>query len=237
MNQTRHSNVHIAKNKIAKNKIAKYNQKTAIAMMIVFLAPVIIAYTLLNTGIYHNFGTSNHGVLLDPPVNITELSWTDQNQTGIPISQLQKNWWLVYHMPTTCEQACEQRLLQLRQSIQTLGPEKNRVKPLIVITHHSDIKALNIWSEQLTHIKKDFLIAQLITPPVTQLELQTTQKNTENFFKGTQLNLTDGGLYIVDPMGFAMLYYSPVTDEADAISQAKSLIKDLKYLLKVSRIG
>jgi cytochrome oxidase Cu insertion factor (SCO1/SenC/PrrC family) len=208
------------------------NRKAAIAMMVVFLAPVLIAYILLNTGIYQSFGTSNRGVLLDPPMNITELQWSDDQQTPISTKVLSANWWLVYHMPETCTEVCEQRLLQLRQTVQTLGPEAHRVKPLVVIEPTSDLNTLKVWRDQLSHIKKEYLIAQS-----AQATNPDKQGSSEAFFKGSQPKLADGGLYIVDPMGFAMLYYAPVTGAEDAISQAKSLIKDLKYLLKVSRIG
>lgn len=199
------------------------NKKTAIAMLLVFIAPVVIAYLLLNTGVYLNFGTSNRGVLLDPPANITQLSWVDLTEQQIAPSTLSAHWWLVYYLPQVCDAACEQRLLQLRQSIQTLGPEQNRVKPMLIVSAQSDQKALNTWREQLIRLKHDFITAQPAAP--------------ESLLQGPQKQLQKGGLYVVDPMGFAMLYYAPVLNSDDALAQAKSLIKDLKYLLKVSRIG
>ncbi|HBF09524.1 MAG TPA: hypothetical protein DHW71_15345 [Gammaproteobacteria bacterium] len=219
--------------------IAKTNRKTGLLMMLVFLAPVVIAYILLKTGIYQNFGTSNKGLLIDPPLQISDYapSWIDQDQSVIDKTALSESWWLAYEMPTQCESRCEQRLLQIRQSIQTLGPDQNRVKPLIITHADSDFKKLKVFTDQLDSNKSDYLV---IHPAQTnEHKITTFDTFMQKHVEVTSLKdmIQAGGLYIVDPMGFSMLYYAPVIEPQEAISQAKSFVKDLKYLLKVSRIG
>ena len=206
-------------NKIDEQVKNPQNNRAAIAMMVVFLAPVIIAYLLLETGLYQQFGTANRGILLEPPTNLL-------GQIDVPVKQLREHWWLAYKMPEQCQEQCQQRLLQLRQSIQTLGPEQHRVRPLILTNEASDLENLQIWSDQLKEHQ------------LKSLQVNTTKTEAELFENDQQTHeLSSGGLYIVDPMGYIMLYYAPVKDADAAISQAKSLLKDLKYMLKVSRIG
>ncbi|MES2663720.1 MAG: hypothetical protein V4629_10515 [Pseudomonadota bacterium] len=59
--------------------------------------------------------------------------------------------------------------------------------------------------------------------------------NSEKSF--AELDKTQPGLMIVDPMRQAMLYYPSLNSKQEAISQGKNIIRDLQKLLKVSRIG
>lgn len=215
--------------------IAKKNKRIAIAMMVVFIAPVAIAYILLKTGIYQSFGTSNRGLLLDPPISVTAEPWIEldleSKGDAVTAETLSKSWWLAFEMPRVCDVTCEQRLLQIRQSLQALGPDQQRVRPLIITHANSDLKTLKMWEEQVALIGTKVLQIQ-------HLALANPVEGTqENLLHNKGSDVDTGGLYIVDPMGFVMLYYAPAKTADDAIPQAKSLIKDLKYLLKVSRIG
>lgn len=199
------------------------NRLPAIGLMLVFFAPVVISYILLQTGWYQNLGTSNRGAFFSSPLDFKTLSM-EQLEAPFSHEQLTENWWFAYVLPEKCETACEQRLLQIRQSIQALGPEKHRVKPLILRTSHEVHEPLSHWMKKETR-------AEVVYVKQSQLENFLEQEKLKN-----DNDFTDD-LIIIDPMGLGMLHYAPVKEASEAIQQAKKLVKDVKHLLKVSRIG
>jgi hypothetical protein len=44
-------------------------------------------------------------------------------------------------------------------------------------------------------------------------------------------------IYIADPLGNVMMAYPLVTGQAEILAQGKDVLRDLKRLLKLSRIG
>src|SRR3990167_2301004 len=89
----------------------------------VFALPVLVAYILLKTGWYTSAGTSNRGLLIDPPLAFDAVPLFAADGNAIPADQLRKKWWIVYVMPAECDTACRNSLFQMRQVNQALGPE------------------------------------------------------------------------------------------------------------------
>ena len=195
----------------------------ALGLMLVFFAPVVISYILLQTGWYQNMGTSNRGSFFTSPLDFKQLP-LEQKSGQFSEDQLNENWWFAYILPEKCETACEQRLLQIRQSIQALGPEQHRVKPLILRTSHQNHAALEHWMKEETK-------AEIVHVDQKKLDAFLEKESLKNSLEFTK------DLIIIDPMGLGMLHYAPVEEATTAIQQAKKLVKDVKHLLKVSRIG
>jgi hypothetical protein len=50
-------------------------------------------------------------------------------------------------------------------------------------------------------------------------------------------NLKQQSVYIVDTLNNAMLYYQIDSDRSTAVMESRSMLADIKKLLKLSRIG
>lgn len=123
------------------------------------------------------------------------------------------SWQLLYSASEHCPDYCRQSLMQIRQIHKALGAEQHRVQKLIL---HS------------APLDEDF--QQLIKTAFPRTRL--VQASHEDL---TQLS--DQFIFIVDPLGQVILRYPVQSTKEDAITSGKQILKDLKHLLKVSRIG
>jgi len=180
----------------------KTNRWTLYAVFGVTAVPLMIAMLM-----YFNLwgvpdGRTNFGELLLPPAQLEQTQLVDDK--GVPWSQEEadKRWLVVYLTDQGCDQACKEATHLLRQINVAVGKEAHRITRLLVSQQGG-------FSEQL---KTDY-------PALIQL----TSKSSELFKAGQ-------GVYLVDPLGNIMMYYS-------ANFVGKELLKDLKKLLRTSNIG
>ncbi len=106
-----------------------------------------------------------------------------------------------------CDLLCEATLYVMQQVRESLGRERSRVSSVIVTND-------NFENEQNKKIIKKYNKIRFINVI------------NSSFFK----NLEKNHLYIIDPLGNILIFY-----EKDF--SAEGLKKDIKKLLKVSRIG
>lgn len=92
-----------------------------------FLVPILAAAVLLNTGWYRNLGTANRGTLIDPPISVQQLEFT---QSNAPLPS--HTWKILFIQPEHCDIACKNNLYVLDQLIPALGPDKNRVEKWVL---------------------------------------------------------------------------------------------------------
>ena len=180
----------------------KTNRLTLYAVFCVTAVPLAIAMVM-----YFNLwgvpdGRTNFGQLLLPPNQLKQTQLV--NEKAVPWSQedADKRWLVIYLTPQECDKACKEATYLLRQINVALGKEAHRVTRFLV-------NQKGAYNEQL---KKDY-------PALIQL----TSQAAEFFAMGE-------GIYLVDPLGNIMMYYSK-----DFVG--KELLKDLKKLLKNSNIG
>jgi len=119
-----------------------------------------------------------------------------------------REWQLLYLLPSECDTLCLDRLYILKQSHVALGREQNRVHTLILLTENSDIAALTLHS------------------------FDTFKASAEMIDM-----LNDQQMIIVDPLGSLVMRYPKVAGRAKQILQGKSLVSDLRKMLKLSRVG
>tara|TARA_B100000683_G_scaffold275442_1_gene326227 strand:+ start:2051 stop:2623 length:573 start_codon:yes stop_codon:yes gene_type:complete len=119
-----------------------------------------------------------------------------------------KKWTLMYvYENETCDLLCEATLYVMQQVRESLGRERSRVSNVIVINNDFE-------NEQNEKIIKKYDKIRFI------------KVINKNFFK----NLEKNHLYIIDPLGNIFIFY-------DKDFSAEGLKKDIKKILKVSRIG
>jgi hypothetical protein len=137
-----------------------------------------------------------------------ELSLVDLNLTD---EAIQKKWLIMYQLPEHCEKACQQSLYGINQTYVSLGRETGRVTPVGLYS-----TVLN--EDSLGQIKKDVWHFSLISD-AAKVKLDPTY------------------IYIADSLGNIILRYPLPESEQDALDFGRSLLSDLRKLLKYSRIG
>lgn len=94
-------------------------------LAITFLAPVIAAATILNTGWYQTLGTTNRGTLVTPPIPIQSIAPKQANEL-----LRSHHWKVLFIEPTHCDIACENTRYLLKQIELAMGADRNRVETL-----------------------------------------------------------------------------------------------------------
>lgn len=141
---------------------------------------------------------------------------TNQGQLVTPPLQAQwlakaETWQLIYWLPEHCHKQCEAALFHLKQVPIAVGAYQERVKSQVLLAPHRQV-----------------------TIPIG-LSYYHSDKAQASLFDKTRFGFN--ALYIVDPLGNVMMAYPLETEQKAIVAQGKGILKDLKRLLKVSKIG
>ncbi len=117
-----------------KNKAA---QRTAYLLVLVFLVPVLIAYTLYAYRDTLKLRTTENGTFLSPPVYAKQLPFFKSVFLG--------KWQLIYSMPHPCNSHCKTIVPKFEQIIAALGKDKSKVE------------YRSIASQDISVLKKDYI--------------------------------------------------------------------------------
>ena len=185
-----------------------------IGVFAVFFGPLLIATWLFYVpNNWMSSKTQNHGELIQPAVPLDDFTLTSINGDTWGKPQFMGKWTLLYIGDESCDLYCEASLFKMRQVRLTLGRDSQRVQR----------KYLGIDNEKnkqnINEIMKAYPYMQ-----VNWFKLSGI-KNSLSLFK-----LQKNFIYLIDPLGNLMMQYSQ-----DATS--KGIQKDLKRLLKFSKIG
>lgn len=167
----------------------------------IFLGPLALAAWMYFSGAMTPQGRTNHGVLLQPLVQLTE---------AVPESPLHAHndghWVLLYANGGTCDDACEFSLYTLRQSRLMLGRERDR---LVRVFLHGDAPLDTVLlaeeHEGLVTLQDDSLSALLdsVRPA----------------------DLAAGGYYLVDPLGNLVMYFRPDIDPQAMVEDIEHVLE------------
>ncbi|PTB90035.1 hypothetical protein C9928_01230 [Pseudidiomarina aestuarii] len=125
-------------------------------------------------------------------------------------TQLPEGWRIVLRDNGQCNEACIQGLYAINQLDVALGKETDRVTPVFISAEPTTVDL-----EQMP------IVQNIVSPEIL----------------AAMASLPEEQLFIVDPMGNAMLYYPTHADEQAMRLEAKNLLSDLRTLLKLSKIG
>jgi len=174
-----------------------------------FLVPAILAYG------YFFFGdrptVASNGQLITPVIDISSLKLTNQNGELLSNDQLTPKWRMYYFVGSSCDQLCQNDLYNLRQMNIALGKYQDRVQHVIA---HLDEPA-NDFSELIN------------TEHQQAIRVYTRAENIQAL---TAKDADAKTIYLVDPLGNIMMKFPHDLEP-------KLILKDIKKLLKVSRIG
>ena len=194
----------------------KKNQIAIIALVVVFVLPVILAKVALEND-WLNKGATNQGELLTPPIDFSAN-----------FAELPPLWRLVYVLPEQCDAKCANAIYALGQIHIALGKHMDRVEPLIITTQNSQLTALQ--SSEDTNLSDGKSSLDTFKRMQT---LNLTKENVNEMFK----SVSSDGIFIVDTLNNGMLKHALYSDKEEAVQASRSILSDIKKLLKLSRIG
>ena len=145
-------------------------------------------------------GTTNEGTLISPPVGMTVLG--DAVTSQIPAGK----WTLLIFADEPCGADCQQAIYLARQVNTALGKDADRVQRALLLPSGQLPAGVDVagYPDMVIHYQ---------APTLSRT--------------GLPGNAT---IYLADPVGNIILYYTPGQD-------GKAMLKDLKHLLKLSNIG
>ncbi len=157
---------------------------------------------------------SNYGELIMPPHPLDASRFIATGTSPAPLDDLRGHWVLVQIAPEGCQAACADTLYKTHQTRLMLNKEISRVRRLLVLP-----ESQSGWMPTAEQREDQSLII-VMTSPAT----------LHNIIDAAGGQLPDDALILMDPLGNLMLHYPAGFDPY-------GLIKDLRHLLKVSRIG
>ena len=203
------------------------NRWVIIALAVIFILPVLSAYIAFygfNLGAVG--GGNHHGQLLSPPALIDQFNLT-QSGEQINFANMKRKWWLVYvNDEENCLDSCSDAIHLMKQLHIALGKNAERLSRLLIQKESSQVK--DTLQDGLTVVYTGFTEAgiQAIAKPNPELN-QQLKKNK---------------FYLIDPRGFVILEYDLNARETAGEKYGKEqyfkgVLKDIKKLMKFSRIG
>ena len=202
------------------SQIGMSARQSFVLLLLLFLAPVLIAWLMLyGGGGLIPEGSTSHGTLVEPP-RMIDLPADIGTRTGLalPAGYLKGKWTLVYIGDAQCDDACQQNIYKMRQVRLAQNENIRRVQRLFLLTGPEFTQDLGRALENYPNMDVALLSAEQADTIATQFRVDEAAATTAE------------RVYLVDPLGYLMMYYAPDADP-------KGMLKDLKKLLKFSRIG
>ena len=195
-------------------------RQSLVLLLLLFVTPILIAWLMLYSGsaLIPEGGTS-HGTLIEPP-RMTGLPEDIRTRDGLalPGDYLQGKWTLVYVGDGRCDETCVQNLYKMRQVRLAQNENMRRVQRLYLLTGTEIPPALDDILDNYPNMDLGLLSPQQAGAVAPLFMLDGVPA------AGAQR------VFLIDPLGYLMMYYEP-----DA--EPKGMLKDLKKLLKYSRFG
>jgi len=186
-------------------------RRQVILVSALFLGPLLVAALLYyGNSSWLPIGRTNHGHLLVPIENI----YSEGGQNSKPLLSAGENegrWLLFYLNMAECDDACQEALHRLRQSRLMLGSEMARVRRVFL---HGAAAPDTLFIEREHR----------------GLMMLGDQDLGEFLHSKQPQDLPPGGLFLVDPLGNLVMYFSAELEPGD-------MVDDIKHLLDLSQIG
>ena len=196
------------------------SRQALVLLGLMFLAPAFVAWVMHNSSEqgWRPEGTTNRGTLVHPARPLTlPVDMTVANASAN--DYLRGKWTLLYIGDTDCDAVCNENLYKMRQINIAQNENMKRVQRLYLVEGAALTGVLvELLEKEYPKMETGLLSpvqAEQIAPYflVDDVPMQGAER-----------------VYLVDPLGNLMMYYP-----ADA--NPSGMLKDLKKLLKYSKIG
>lgn len=188
-------------------------KKTLLIILAVFVAPLVVGTVMfLNADrLGLSVETTNYGKLIQPIVNLSVVG-VDVDGAAADVEKLVRNkWTLLYFAPETCDAKCTARQALLKRIRLLTNEDMRRIQTASIYAQAPSN------TEQLAKDYSKMIIGTL------------GEKGAD--FKAQFPKLDEQPIYLIDPLGNLMMYYSGDTPDI------KRIMKDFKRILKYSQIG
>jgi hypothetical protein len=192
--------------------IKQRNTRVIIAMVLVFLAPLLLAWYMTFTA-EHGRGTwggAQHGILINPPRALENLDLLDPMAGGK--TTLYGKWTMFALIEGDCDRNCKEVLYRMRQIQIAMGENFFHVQRVVYFTGQDAGKdAKNIF----TGFEGQLILAR--------------DKAGADFRKNFLMagKSPEFAIYLIDPRGFLMMCYTKDTNPS-------GMIRDLHRLLRAT---
>jgi hypothetical protein len=162
-------------------------------------------------------GTTNYGDLISPVKEVNNIGLTLLDGTQKPVTDYRKKWLMVYILDGVCSEDCQKNLYFMRQIRKAMAEDRYRINRLLVL----DKKEL--LTDDLQRILHDF----------EGMDVATINSESRADFYSTMQDASGNTfrkIMLIDPMGNFMMEY-------DSQPDPELVLKDVKRLLTISRIG
>lgn len=184
------------------------NRRNVLLIAFIAFMPVVLAFLILY--VFPSLvptRTTNKGTLVRPVISIKKLS--DNGRVHFP----EGKWMLMVPAGTHCDQACDQALYRARQTNIALGKNANKLERLLLVSGNR----LSPEFHTLLGRKYPNMLVQYLAPGEVDKVLG----------RYSPTGSLDGYIFMVDPRGFIMMYYTPK-------NAGKDILDDIQHLLGVS---
>ena len=182
-----------------------------VLIALAFFGPVALAVFLYTSNAWRPGASIEHGKLLTHATPVPDIALPPPlGATSQTRTLLRGRWSLIYFGPSSCRDACAERVRAGRQIRLALGREMTRVQRVFCISDGGAPSAELRDGNQGLVIVTDIASCLTIGRSLGQR--------------------TDGDIFLVDPIGNPVLRFPAETAMSD-------VLKDLQHLLKTSEIG
>ncbi len=202
-----------------------------IPMLIValFLAPMIAAWVAFKyfPEQMRSLGANNYGQFIKPLRKIELQGLSAEDGAALESGFFDGKWTYLYIDASDCNARCKAALYEMRQVRLAQGDERDRLQRLFVLTDRSHLDQLGeLMRQQFPHQSMVFADDRARTALREALKLDDGASP-----------LSAGRIYVIDPLGRAMMYYEPVesADQSQVLEKATGMRKDMTKLLKNSK--
>ena len=191
--------------------IKKKNPYAIWFVVLSFVAPVALAYIMFYFVEVTSF--TNKGEIFTPVIQINSLELMDETGKVIPKDELTYKWRIYSFVGSSCDEACSERLLEVRQIHKRLGKNAHRLFQVIV------------------HLgKADEALTELIATEHPNALIMYGDEETITKAINNNARLRENEIYFMDPMGHIMMRFT----QDQSVDDVRF---DLRKLLKASQIG
>lgn len=200
-------------------------QRKARFMMLAIVAVFVLPFLVLPLfSSPEQAGKTNKGVLIQPHIPLSELVLTDEQQSPVTESFLEKRWTLLYVVPASCDAVCvsarNNALYAMRQVRLSLDRSMDRVQQLLVFTQNPDDDLAALLQQEFSSMKR----------------ARGTQSTLDSVLN-THLPeaYPAGGIFLMSPDGYMFMVYPTFAEEDESVLRARDIHADLKKTIKGDR--
>jgi len=189
-----------------------------VSIFAIFAVPLILAsiYLHLVRSSGGSIGDTSRGQLIAPAVPLTDFSL--QAADGeFNLDSVRGIWTMLYMPAGDCLDTCERNLYHMRQVRLALNHRMDRVQRAVLV-------------QSPTQVNPKLLAEHPGLVAATGSADEQLQLSDQVYKAQEGMEPLDDAIYLIDPFGNIMLRFPPDLEP-------KSMLKDVKHLLKVSRIG